>query len=237
MGLPKIDMPLFETKIVSTGEKIKFRPFTVKEEKILLIAQETRESDQIILAMKQIISNCCHADIDADDLPMFDLEYLLLQIRGKSVNNTISFTVTDPDTNDPVECEIDIEDIKLNVPEGHTNIIPVDEDTQIVMGYPKLNEVSLFMEIGNPDINQAEALFNVMLGCVESVVVGDEVQHLKDFSKEEVDGFLGSLPGEATVALKTFFETMPQLSYTLEYTNTNGDEKKMVLTGTETFFL
>jgi hypothetical protein len=237
MGLPKIDLPLFETKIVSTGEKVKFRPFTVKEEKILLIAQETRESEQIILAMKQIISNCCQGDINADDLPMFDLEYLLLQIRGKSVNNTISFTVTDPDTNSPVECEIDIEDIKLNVPEGHTNIIPVDDNTQIVMGYPKLNEVSLFMEIGNPDVNQAEALFNVMLGCVESVVVGDEVQHLNDFSKEEVDAFLGSLPGEATVALKNFFETMPQLSYTLEYTNTNGDEKKMVLTGTETFFL
>lgn len=237
MGLPKIDLPLFETKIVSTGEKVKFRPFTVKEEKILLIAQETRESEQIILAMKQIISNCCQGDINADDLPMFDLEYLLLQIRGKSVNNTISFTVTDPDTNNPIECEIDIEDIKLNVPEGHTNIIPVDDNTQIVMGYPKLNEVSLFMEIGNPDVNQAEALFNVMLGCVESVVVGDEVQHLNDFSKEEVDAFLGSLPGEATVALKNFFETMPQLSYTLEYTNTNGDEKKMVLTGTETFFL
>ena len=237
MGLPKIDMPLFETKIVSSGEVVKYRPFTVKEEKILLIAQETQESEQIVLAMKQIITNCCQGDINAEDLPMFDLEYLLLQIRAKSVNNTLSFTVTDPETQDPVECEIDIENIKLDIPEGHTKFITVDEDTQLVMGYPKLEQLNDFLSIANPDVNQGEVLFDVMLGCIDSVVVGDEVQYLKDFSKDEVDSFLGSLPGEATVALKNFFETMPQLSYTLEYTNTNGDEKTMLLKGTESFFL
>ena len=137
MGLPKIDLPLFETKLLSTGKKkIKYRPFTVKEEKILLIAQESDDIEQVILAIKQIIGNCC-PDVNVDELPMFDLEYLLLQIRGKSVNNVITFQITDPDTEKPVMLELNIDEIEITKPEGHSAEIPLGEDSYLVMRYPK----------------------------------------------------------------------------------------------------
>lgn len=237
MGLPKIDLPIFEAEIISSGDKVRYRPFTVKEEKILLMAQETNEGDQILLAMKQLVNNCCVSDINVDELPLFDLEYLLLQIRGKSVNNIISFTITDPDTNNPVQCEINIEDISLTIPDNHSKEIIINEESILLMKYPKLDQMKMFLSTIDPDVNPVDILFNVMIGCIDCVVVGDEVQTLSDFSESEVREFIDSLPGSAVEDLKKFFETMPSLSYTLKYTNSDGNDKEMLLEGTESFFL
>ena len=236
MGLPKIELPLFEAKIASSKEKVKFRPFTVKEEKILLMAQETNEPTQVLLAMKQIVNNCC-LDIDAETLPLFDLEYLLLHIRGKSVNNMIQFTITDPETEKPVDCEIDIDQIELRIPEGHSKEIEINDDTRMIMRYPKLDQVSVFIDAVMPENNTVDALFDVMVSCIECVVVGDEVQNLDDYSAEEIKQFVENLPGKAINDLKFFFESMPTLSYDLEYQNSEGETKRMVLEGTQTFFL
>jgi len=234
MGLPKIEQPLFETKLVSTGrKKIKYRPFTVKEEKILLIAQESDDIDQVILAIKQIIGNCCQ-DVDPDKLPMFDMEYLMMQIRGKSVNNMIEFRITDPETEDPVLIELDIEEIKISKPKGHKREIPIGEDAHLVMGYPTMSEVTAFL---NAEQNGAENIFDVMVSCIETVVEGDTVYNLEDFTKEEVNEFIDSFTTQTVEDIRMFFETMPVLKCEKEYINTNGDKKKVVLEGVETFFI
>lgn len=234
MGLPKIDLPLFETKLLSTGKKkIKYRPFTVKEEKILLIAQESDEIEQVILAIKQIIGNCC-LDVDVDELPMFDLEYLLLQIRGKSVNNVISFQITDPDTEKPVMLELDIDEIEITKPEGHNPEIPLGENSYLVMRYPKLDEVTQFL---NPEQDQARNIYDVMLSCIDTVVEGDTVHKLSDFSDEEILEFVDSFATETVEDIKKFFETVPVLKCEQTYTNADGEEKKVVLEGVETFFI
>ena len=126
MGLPKIDQPLFELVIPSTGKKVQYRPFTVKEEKILLIAQESKSTDQIILAIKQIINNCL-VDVDVDTLATFDLEYIIINIRGKSVNNEMTFNITDPDTQEDIELAMDVNDIEVVFDEKHDKKIDLNE--------------------------------------------------------------------------------------------------------------
>ena len=234
MGLPKIDLPIFETKLISTGrKKIKYRPFTVKEEKILLIAQESDDIDQIILAIKQIIGNCCQ-DVVPEDLPMFDMEYLLMQIRGKSVNNVIEFQVTDPETEKPVKLELNIDEINMVKPKGHNREIPISDTAFIVMKYPKVDQVKTFL---NPDQDETQNTFDVMLGCIESVVDGDVVYNLDDFSEEEVFEFVESFTTDTVEGMKKFFDTMPVMKCEKEYVNANGDTKKVVLEGVETFFI
>lgn len=233
MALPKIDLPLFELNLPSDDSVVKYRPFTVKEEKILLVAQESKDPNQMVLAMRQIASNCCPG-LDVDELPMFDLEYVMLQVRSKSIDNKISFSITDPDTNNPVALELDIDDIDLLVDPDHTKEITISDDMYLMMRYPRLNEVSVFLNVVE---NPTESLFDVMVSCIDCVVTGDEVQKLSDFSKDEVMSFIETFPGGTIDAIQKFFETMPKLRFQSKYMNSEGEEKEVVLEGTETFFL
>jgi len=233
MGLPKIELPLFETKLFSTGKAVKFRPFTVKEEKILLIAQEANEVDQTLLAIRQIIGNCVY-DLDVESLPMFDMEYLMLQLRAKSVNNVITFSITDPDTQKPVEIELDIDTIDLTVDERHSKEISINDDMRLIMRYPRLDEVSLFKGYEGNEVN---TLFKIMIACIDCVVDGDTISRMEDFTTQEIEDFVESFPGRVIEELKLFFETIPVLRYEAKYINANGDEKTLVLEGMETFFI
>jgi len=233
MPLPKIQQPLFELTIPSTNKKIQYKPFTVKEEKILLIAQESKDLDQIITAINQIITNCIE-DIDVDELAMFDLEYLLINLRSKSVGNEVEFKIKDPDTEEVVELSIDLNDIEIKKDEKHNKIIEVNDDISMVMQYPKLNQLKA---LNGEEENQEQALFDVMIGCIDSVVEGEEVYKLKDFTKKEVDEFVESLSTTHIQNIKTFFETMPKLRYEKKYTLEDGTEKTFVAEGTETFFI
>ena len=233
MGLPKIDLPIFETKLFSIDKVVKYRPFTVKEEKILLIAQESRDMEQTVLAIRQIISNCTF-DLDVDSLPMFDIEFLLLQLRAKSVNNMITFTITDPDTDKPVEIELDIDDIGLTVEDSHTKEIKISEDQHLIMRYPRLDEVSMFKSY---DGSEVDTLFNIMISCIECVVTNDEVSEMGEFTSEEIAEFVAGLPGTVVEGLKSFFEGIPVLRYEAKYVNADGDDKTLVLEGMETFFI
>lgn len=233
MGLPKIEMPLFETKLFSTGKIVKFRPFTVKEEKILLIAQEANDVDQTLLAIRQIIGNCVY-DLDVEQLPMFDMEYLMLQLRAKSVNNVITFNITDPDTQKPVEIELDLDTINLTLDDRHSKEITIKDDMHLMMRYPRINEVSLFKGYEGDEVN---TLFNIMISCIDCVVVGDTISRMEDFTPQEIQDFVESFPGSVVEELKLFFETVPVLRYEAKYINANGDEKTLVLEGMETFFI
>ena len=232
MSLPKIELPLFELTIPSTKKKVKYRPFTVKEEKILLIAQESKDVDQGIIAIKQIINNCVE-DIDVEKLALFDLEYILIALRIKSVNNNVTFTVTDPDTNEAVELEVDLENIELSQNEDHSNKIHINDDTFMIMRYPSVNELFLLKD----QESMGQSLMEILTSCIEQIVAGDEVYQTEDFTREQVSDFIDTLPGDAIRGIESFFDSMPVMKHSIPYTNKNGDEKQFVIEGINTFFI
>lgn len=234
MGLPKIQQPLFELTVPSTGQKVNFRPFTVKEEKILLIAQESEDINQIILAIKQIINNCVEG-IHIEDLAIFDIEYILIKLRSVSVGNEISFAFRDEETDELVKLTVDTDDIELVKNKDHNTIIGIDDDVSIVMGYPKIDNIKITTEdLTEKDL--AEKTFDVMMSCIKSVVNGDQVLELKDFSEQEINDFIESLSTKTMTDIKKFFETIPVVRVEKKYKLENGKEKTLVMEGTEAFF-
>lgn len=232
MGLPKIELPLFELEIPSTKAKFKYRPFTVKEEKILLIAQESGELSQIVLAVKQIIQNCVYG-IDVEKLAVFDLEYILLNLRIKSVNNAAKFNITDPDTDETVELELDLENIKILKKEESTPNVYISDESYLVMRYPSINEVLLLQkeESGESDI------IDIMVSCIDNIVNGEEVFKTEDFTQQEMYDFLESLPSTVIGDIENFFSNMPSLRHEIKYKNSEGNEKTFVIEGLNSFFL
>lgn len=234
MKLPKIDLPIFETTLPSTGEKVKYRAFTVKEEKIMLIAKESSDVDQIILSIKQVLNNCL-IDKDLSELAVFDIEYLLAMIRGKSVNNVIEFLIRDPDTDDEVKLVFDIEDIKIVRDENHTNKIRVNDEYTLYMKYPNFD--AFIVTFSQNSVGDPMAYYDVMIQCMDKLVSEETVYKLSDFSREEVDAFIESLGTDVIERIQQFFETMPKLRHEIKYTNKNGDEKVFVIEGTDSFFI
>jgi hypothetical protein len=233
MALPKIDLPLFEMTIPSTGEKVKFRPFTVKEEKILLVAQESKDSYQEILAAKQIINNCL-IDCDVSDFAMFDLEYVLLTLRSRSVDNTISFTIKDPETDEQIDLEIDIENISLQHDPSHSTKIKINDVYWLILKYPTIEE---FISIANMDMEDPLVNYYIMCSCLKQIASEDELHDFSEYTRDEVDDFMESLAGESIKQIQTFFETMPKLRHEIKYNNKLGNEKTFVIEGTRSFFI
>ena len=231
-GLPKLDLPLFELVLPSTGKKIQYRPFTVKEEKILLIAQESKDIDQIVLAIKQIIGNSV-TNIDVERLATFDFEYILLHIRGKSINNLIDLKIRDPDTQESISLSINIDEVTLKKDPEHTNRIQVNANAVILMRYPTLNEVSILAK-GKAT---SEVLFNAMISCIDQIVVDDSVYKTEDFTEKELLDFVDQLTPNVLADIQEFFETIPVLRMEIPYKNKNGEQKTFVMEGMETFFM
>ena len=232
MPLPKIDQPLFELTVPSTGEKVKFRPFTVKEEKILLIAQESKEQTQVVTSIKQVLGNCLQ-NYDIEKLAVFDLEYILLNLRSRSVSNELDIKIKDPDTQEEIEVNIDIDNIKIVRGENHKDVIDISDNISLKMKYPSIDYA---MKFSADTMSQSE-MFDVMVGCIDSVVEGDQVYKLHEFSQQEVNEFLDSLNAEVISKMKDFFDGAPKMRYEHKYTNKDGVEKTFVAEGTETFFL
>ena len=236
LSLPKIDMPIFEIVLPSTGEKIMARPFTVKEEKILLIARETKDLDQIMLATKQVINNCL-INKKIEDLAMVDMEYVLLSIRSQSVDNNIKFTIVDPETQEPVQLEINLGDITLHREEEHTNKIKINDQYTLIMKYPTIDEAWIILKMSQEKTSTINAEFDVMINCLDKLVNADEVFKFNQIPKNEITEFVESLDRKTINKIKNFFKTMPKLRHTIEYTNSLGNKKTFVLQGLETFFM
>ena len=232
MSLPKFDQPLFETELPSTQEKVKYRPFTVKEEKILLIAQQSEDIEQTILSLKQIINNCVEG-VDVEKMPLFDLEYLLITLRSKSVNNILDFSVKDPDTEEIVELNLNLNEITVSRTEGHTNRIDISENAFIFMRYPNVNELKDILKTPDND----EALFKTLFGCMEKLVYEDSVYLFAEYTQEELDDFVDGLSGDVLKQIKGFFETSPKIKHQFKYTNKEGVDKVFVLEGLDSFFI
>jgi hypothetical protein len=233
MALPKIDLPLFEMTLPSTGEKIKYRPFTVKEEKILLVAQEAKDPEQEILAAKQVTNNCL-VDKEVSSLAMFDLEYILIQLKSKSVDNTITFAIKDPDTEETIKLELDVENIKLQKNKDHSNEIKINEDYILYLKYPTIDE---YVQIVKMDPKDPLVSYFLMTSCLDKIASEEEVYHFKDYTSEEIDSFMENLSSGVVKGIQQFFETMPRLRHEMKYTNKDGNDKTFVIEGLRSFFI
>lgn len=233
MALPKIDMPTFEMELPSNGKKVRYRQFTVREEKILLVAQESDDIKEAVNAVKQVVNNCL-IDTNIEDFAMFDLEYILLLLRSKSVDNNVKFTINDNDTEETVELELNLDDVKVTVDPEHTNKIKVNDEYTLFLKYPTIDQFSEFL---NGDPGDSMVTYNVMVSCLDKVASEDEVYKFEDFEQKEIDEFMDNLSADVLVDVKKFFDTMPKLRHEIVYENSNGDQKTFVLEGTQSFFI
>jgi len=232
MALPKINAPIFQLKLPSTGQNIRFRPFLVREEKILLIAQESKDPSHIIEAVVQVLNNCIIDDINVKELPAFDLEYLFLKLRSKSVNNIVGLKFRDNEDDLLYDFEIDLDTIEVVKSPTHTNKIVLTEDVGVVMRYPSISVAQTVAAVDDP----AKEFMQVVAACIESVWDEDTVYEMTTQSAEEVDDFLSSLSVMQFQRIKDFFDTAPKLTHTINYKNSKGSERKIVLNGLNDFF-
>ena len=238
MPLPKIATPTYELELPSTGQTIKYRPFLVKEEKLLVIALESEDTKQITTAIKTVIKNCIETkNIKVESLPTFDIEYLFLNIRGKSVGEEIEVNIICPDDEETsVEIKINLDDIHVQTNENHTKKIKLDSTLIMEMKYPSLDQ---FIK-NNFDLssnNAMEQSFELVASCVDKIYNEDEVWSAADVTKKELLDFLDQMNTSQFKQIEKFFETMPKLSHTLKITNPKTEvESEVVLEGLSSFF-
>ena len=238
MPLPKIATPVYELELPSTGQTIQYRPFLVKEEKVLVIALESEDTKQITSAIKNVIKNCIKTKgIKVEDLPTFDIEYLFLNIRGKSVGEEIEVNVTCPDDGvTQVPITINLDDIEVQKNEDHTNRIKVDDNIMMEMKYPSLDQ---FIK-NNFDFDEKNAMdqsFDLIATCIDKVFTEEEVWAVEDCSKKEIVEFLEQMNSSQFKEIEKFFETMPKLSHTIKVKNPKTKkENEVVIEGLAGFF-
>ncbi len=238
MPLPKIATPTYELELPSTGEPIQYRPFLVKEEKILVIALESEDTKQITTAIKGVIKNCIKTKgIKVEQLPTFDIEFLFLNIRGKSVGEEIELNIVCPDDGETeVPVSINIDDIKIQKDEEHDNKIKIGDDLMMVMKYPSLEQF-IKNNFDFEDKNAMDQSFDLIASCIESICSEEEVWAAADCTKKEINEFLESMNSSQFKGIEKFFETMPKLSHTVSVTNPATKVKSdVVLEGLASFF-
>lgn len=235
MALPVLNTPKFKLKLPSDGRTVNYRPFLVKEEKILLIATETGEQAELITAIKNIIKAC--TDIkDVENLTTFDIEYVFLQIRTKSVGESVDVAVTCPDDGETqVNVSIPLDQIKVIKTKGHKREIKLSDTVVMTMKYPSLD---IFVEMNFQDGDQGvDQIFKMAANCIESIADTEQVYDCKDLPREEITSFLDQMTSEQFKKVQNFFETMPKLSHTVKVKNPNTDvDSDVVLEGLASFF-
>ena len=237
MPLPKISTPTYELVIPSTGKKIRYRPFLVKEEKILIMAMESEDTTQITNAVKDVIKSCISTrGVKVEELATFDIEYLFLNIRGKSVGEEVEVLVTCPDDGvTKVPATIALDDIMIQVDEKHSRDIKLDENLTLRMKYPSMDQF-VKNNFAIDDVNVDET-FDIITSCIEQVYNEEESWSSTDCTKKELRDFLDSLSSKQFKEIEKFFATMPKLSHTIQVKNPNTDvESEIVLEGLASFF-
>ena len=240
MPLPKIATPSYELELPSTGKTIQYRPFLVKEENLLVIALESEDTKQITNAIKAVIRACILTKgIKVETLPTFDIEFLFLNIRGKSVGEDIDGKLTCPDDNETeVNVNVNLDDIQVEKPEGHTNQIKLDKNLMMELKYPSLNEfIKNNFDPNDTTKNPMEQSFDLIGSCINKIYNEDEVWAASDCSKKEINDFLDSMNSTQFKEVEKFFETMPRLSHTIKVINPKTKvESDVVLEGLASFF-
>ena len=238
MPLPKIATPTYELELPSTGKTIQYRSFLVKEEKLLVIALESEDTKQITTAIKAVIKACIKTrGVKVEALPTFDIEFLFLNIRGKSVGEDLDVNIICPDDKETeVKVNINLDDIQCKKNPDHTNKIKLDDNLMMEMKYPSLDEF-IKSNFDLEEKNQMEQSFDLIASCIDKIYNAEEVWASEDCTKKEMSEFLESMNSTQFKEIETFFETMPKLSHTLKVTNPKTKvESEVVLEGLASFF-
>lgn len=232
--LPKIDKPIFEITVPSLKKAVKFRPFTVKEEKILLVAQQESSEKAIILAIKQVINNCCLEDkFDVDKLATFDLEYLFLKLRARSINNIIEVSYRDNEDDKVYDFEIDLDAVEMLQNTDVSNVITITDTVGIKMKYPSVT----IIDDAPTEASAAEVVEYLIRKCIDSIYDEQGIYLADDVDEKELLEWIDSLDVETFNKIRAFFDTLPQMFYKIEYTNSLGNERTIELSTLSDFFI
>lgn len=239
MALPVQNTPTYTLEIPSSKEKLKFRPFLVKEQKALLLAQQSEDLHVMVDTLKSVIKSCAQSKLDIDKLAVFDLEYIFSQIRAKSVGENVElffYCDTCDDEKAKVKINIDITKLKVEHFEGHTDKIPLFDDVGIVMKYPNINVINNIEKLGNLD-SEIDLVFDIITECIDYIYDTNEVYHAAEQSKQELAEFINNLTAEQFSKIENFFETMPKLRQKVDYRcPVCHKEHHKVLEGLNNFF-
>ena len=242
MTLPKLNVPVYEAILPSTESVIKYRPFLVKEEKILLTAMESKDDKTITNAVKQIIGNCVQGELDVEQLPTFDIEYIFLRLRAKSVGEEVNIGLRPwgcPQNNGELcefttEVKINLEEVKVQKTEDHSNKIMLSDNIGMVMSYPNIESIKDMIK-GN--LSETEVGMQVMKNSVQMIFTEEETHERDSFSEKELDDFFDSLTTDQFTKIRKFFDSMPVLKHTVKYNcKTCGEEKETTISGLDSFF-
>ena len=233
MPLPKIEQPLFDMIIPSTGKKIVFRPFLVKEEKILLIAQQGGNDTDIIRAIKQILNNCIQDDIDIDSLAIFDLEYMFLKLRSKSVNNVVKLSYRDTEDEQVYDFELDLDTIEIDMPENINSKIDITENVGMTMKYPSASITDRMKDFEN----EVDLMTFFIVNCIDTIYDEENVYVASEFSEKEISEFLDGLDVKTFEKIREFFENVPRLQHIITYNNALGNIRTIELSSLKDFFM
>jgi len=233
MGLPKLNSANYELSLPSTGATIKYRPFLVKEQKALMIAQESEDDKVIESTFAQIINDCVADNVDPYKMPMFDIEYVFLKIRSKSVGEIAELRVTCPDDEETkVNVSIPLEEVDVQMKENHTNVITLTDDISVIMRYPCLGDMKGFNTLG-----ETKSLFEMVKRCIHEVHDGEEIYRRVDMSEKDLEDFIDSMSSKNFESVGEFFSSMPKLSYDLEVENPKTKVKSVIpIEGLQSFF-
>ena len=233
MALPKLNNATYELTLPSTGEQVKYRPFLVKEQKALMIAQESEDDKQIENTLAQILNDCVLEDIDPYKMPVFDVEYLFLRIRGKSVGEKVTVRLLCPDDEKTrVDVDINLEEVDVQMSNDHTNVIRLTKDISLVMRYPRFEDMS-----GFDNESQTNSLFDMIKRCVHEILDGDTIHHRVDMSEKDLETFIESMSRQNLEEVSVFFDTMPKLIHIVKAKNPKTKKKvEIPIEGLQNFF-
>jgi hypothetical protein len=232
-SLPKIDYPVHKIKVPSLKKDFQFRPFLVKEEKLLLMAKESETSTDILTSIKQIITNCCvDPKFDVNKLALFDLEYIFLKLRALSVDNTIKVSYRDNEDKKVYEFDINLDEVEVKFPEKIDNNIKITSKSGIVMKYPS---ASLYDDKDFLSLDK-DYMFELIIRCIESIYYEDQVYNSADYKREELNEFLDGLNIKTFEKVQNFLLSVPRMEYKIEYENSLGNKREIVLSSLNDFF-
>ena len=236
MALPILETATYELTLPSSDVQVKYRPFLVKEEKILLLAMESEETAQVTKALKEIVHTCTFGTINVEALPTFDLEYIFLNIRAKSVGEVAKLKLLCPDDKETyANVEVDLSKVEVQVDDNHSNEIMINDKIKMIMKYPTIDTVDPKLNVRSMKTQQ---VFDMITGCIHSIYDGEKEHNVIDYSKDELNKFIENLDRKAFDKLNKFFETMPQLRHEIEVENPKTKVKsKIVLRGAQDFFV
>jgi len=233
MALPKLESPTYTLEVPSTGEKVKFRPFLVKEQKILMIAEESKDDNQMYDAMETLISSCTFGKVDVKTVNLFDVEYIFLQLRAKSVGEMVELNLLCPDDNKTrVPTKVDLTKLDIDIGEGHTDKIPLTKNITMHMKYPTLDNIKTIDKKGS----ETDSIFSILKSCIHEVHDGDTIHSRIDISDKDIDDFIDQFNTQQLEGVLKFFDTMPKVKMVVDITNPKTKvTSKITLEGMDSF--